>query len=191
MSIHDTLALPLSRCLQEANIPGWMTKGKTTLIQKDPQKGTILSIYRPITCQSMMRKILIAPIWEELYYLFLCYKLFFKEWKGSHIGTRGIDYLLYIDQHIHKESKEGWKNIAMVWIDYKKAYDMVPQSWIVDCPKMYKTSDKVIKFIMEDMKNWKVELTAGGKTLAENPERHLPRKCTDVITIFNSNDATI
>ena len=31
---------------------------------------------------------------------------------------------------------------------------------------MYKISDKVIKFITEVMKNWKVELTAGGKTVA-------------------------
>ena len=32
---------------------------------------------------------------------------------------------------------------------------------------MYKISDKVIKFIEETMKNWRVELTAGGKNFAE------------------------
>ena len=32
---------------------------------------------------------------------------------------------------------------------------------------MYKISDKIIKFITEAMKNWKVGLTAGGKALAE------------------------
>ena len=30
----------MSKSLEEANIPDWMTKGKTTLIQKEPQKGT-------------------------------------------------------------------------------------------------------------------------------------------------------
>ena len=39
-SIHDTLALEMNRCLQGAQVPEWMTKGKTTLIQKDPRKGT-------------------------------------------------------------------------------------------------------------------------------------------------------
>ena len=39
-SIHDRLALEMNRCLQGAHIPKWMTKGKTTLIQKDPSKGT-------------------------------------------------------------------------------------------------------------------------------------------------------
>ena len=54
----------------------------------------------------------------------------------------------------------------MAWIDYKKAYDMVPQSWI-NYVKMYKISDKVINFIDKTMKTWRVELTAGGRSLAE------------------------
>ena len=32
---------------------------------------------------------------------------------------------------------------------------------------MYKIYDNVFKFIMEAVKNWEVELTARGKTLAE------------------------
>ena len=55
----------------------------------------------------------------------------------------------------------------MAWIDYRKAYDMIPQSWIIDSPKLYKVSNKIIKFIAKTMKTWKVELTAGGKSLAE------------------------
>ena len=66
--------------------------------------------------------------------------------------------------HILKESKTRRKNVAMAWIDPKKAYDMLLQSWIIDYLKMYKTSDKVIKFITEAMKNWKVKLIAVGKT---------------------------
>ena len=48
-----------------------------------------------------------------------------------------------------------------------RQYNMILQSWIIDCFKTYKISDKVINFTMETMKNWKVELTAGGNTLAE------------------------
>ena len=33
---------------------------------------------------------------------------------------------LYIDQHILNESKTRRKNQAMAWIDYQKAYDMIP-----------------------------------------------------------------
>ena len=65
-SIHNRLALEMNRCLQGAQVPEWMTKGKTTLIQKDPSKGTATNHYRPITCQPMMRKILTAQLREEI-----------------------------------------------------------------------------------------------------------------------------
>ena len=55
----------------------------------------------------------------------------------------------------------------MMWIDNKKVYDMVLQTWIIDCLNTYKISNKVIKFITEAMKDSKVELTAGVKTLAK------------------------
>ena len=75
--------------------------------------------------------------------------------------------LLYIDQHILNESKTRRKNLAVAWIDYKKAYDMLPQSWILHCLKMYKISHEVINFIKQTMKTWGVELTAGGRSIAE------------------------
>ena len=34
-SIHDRLANKMNRCLEEADIPELMNKGKTTLIQND------------------------------------------------------------------------------------------------------------------------------------------------------------
>ena len=40
----------MNRCLQGAHIPEWLTKEKTTLIQKDPVKRTAPNNYRPITC---------------------------------------------------------------------------------------------------------------------------------------------
>ena len=55
----------------------------------------------------------------------------------------------------------------MAWIDYKKAYDMVPQGWILHCLKMYKISPEVINLIEQTMKTWKVELIAGGRSIAE------------------------
>ena len=55
----------------------------------------------------------------------------------------------------------------MAWIDNKKAYDMVPQSWIQHCLKMYKISHEVINFIEQTMKTRREELTAGGRSIAE------------------------
>ena len=44
---------------------------------------------------------------------------------------------------------------------------MVLQSWIINCVKMYKISHEVIGFIKKTMKTRRVELTAGGRSLAE------------------------
>ena len=55
----------------------------------------------------------------------------------------------------------------MAWIDNKKASDMVPQSWILHCLKMYKISHEVINFIEKTTQTRRVELTAGGRSLAE------------------------
>ena len=52
-------------------------------------------------------------------------------------------------------------------IDYKISYDMVPQSWILQCLKMYKIPDQIVQYIEKTMQTWKVELTAGGQSLAE------------------------
>ena len=104
---------------------------------------------------------------ERIYYSLISCGLFPEDQKGCRKGTRGIGDLPYIDQHILNESKTRRKNLATVRIDNKEAYDVVPQIWIIDCLKMYKISSEVIMFFKETMKNWWVELTAGGKNLAE------------------------
>ena len=55
----------------------------------------------------------------------------------------------------------------MTWIDYKKAYDMFPLSWILYCLKMYKIPDQILQFIEKTVQTWRVELTAGGQSFAE------------------------
>ena len=78
---------------------------------------------------------------EEIYYSLTNRRLFPEEQKGFRKGSRDTGELLYIDQHILNESKTRRKSLPMAWIDYRKAYTMVLQSWIIDCIKMYKISD--------------------------------------------------
>ena len=62
-------------------VPDWMTKRKTTLIQKDPSKGTVPNNYRPINCLPMMEKIFKAQIREDIYYSLKSRGLFREEQK--------------------------------------------------------------------------------------------------------------
>ena len=95
----------------------------------------------------MMWKILTAQIRKKICYSLISRGWFPSEKKGCRKGSRGTAEFICIDQHILNESKTNRKNLAMAWIDNKKAYDMVPQSWIIHCLKMYKLSHEVINFI--------------------------------------------
>ena len=53
-SINERLSLEMYKCLKIAHVPEYMTKGRTKLIQKDPNKGTVPNNYRPITCLPTM-----------------------------------------------------------------------------------------------------------------------------------------
>ena len=116
-SIHSRFALEMNRCLLDAQVPNWMTKGKATLMQKDPSKGTAPNNYRPITCLLMMWKILTAQIREKIYYSLTSRRLFPDEQKGCCKGSRGTAELLCIDQHILNESKTRRKNLVIAWMD--------------------------------------------------------------------------
>ena len=65
--IHDRQALEMNRCLQEAHVSEWMTKGGSTLIKKN-RKGTTPNNFRYITLLHMMWKILTAKIMEDIYF---------------------------------------------------------------------------------------------------------------------------
>ena len=56
-------------------------------------------------------------------------------------------------------------NLSVAWIDYKKDYDMVPRTWILQCLKIIKVTDNTRNVTKKSMKNWQVELTSGEETL--------------------------
>ena len=64
-----------------------------------------------------------------------------------------------------KDSKRRHINLAMAWIDYRKAYDMVPHSWIIECLKIFGITRNVERFIHRSMAQWKTELTSRGESL--------------------------
>ena len=100
-----------------------------------------------------MWKILTAQITEEIYYSLISREIFPAEQKGCRKGPRGTGEQQYIDQRILNENKTGCKNLVIAWTDYKKAYDMVPQSRIKQCLRMYKISDEVLRFIDKTREN--------------------------------------
>ena len=50
---------------------------------------------------------------------------------------------LLINKMIIEECKKKKKNLSMAWIDYRKAYDSVPHSWILKTLQMYRFNEKL------------------------------------------------
>jgi len=55
------------------------------------------------------------------------------------------------------------KHLAVGWIDYKKAYDTVPYSWIMQNMVLHKIDHKFINLVQQSLGNWNTALTSGGK----------------------------
>ena len=46
----------------------------------------------------------------------------------------------------------------MAWVDFRKAYDMVPHVWIIDALKLIGAGPNVIALLKSTIIDWKTEL---------------------------------
>ena len=132
-SIQEGLRRNLQKCLENGNLPMWMTKGRTILMQKDKEKGKAASNYTPITCLPLVWKLLTGVIADKVYGFLYTNLLLPQKQKGCRRKSRGSNDLLFVDKMIMREVKMRKGNVLVAWIDDKKAYDMVPHLWIIDC----------------------------------------------------------
>ena len=58
-----------------------------------------------------------------------------------------------------------YKMFFFQWVAYKKAYDMVPHSWLLEVPGIMGVADNVCTLRRCSMRHWQPELTADGKKL--------------------------
>ena len=90
-----------------------------------------------------------------------------EEQKGCRKGSRGTNDLFYIHRAVIKEVKFRNKNLEMAWTDYKKAYDMVPHSWIIECLNLFGVAENIKIFLVNSMEKWKTMLCSGNSDLGE------------------------
>ena len=73
---------------------------------------------------------------EEIYYSLISRRLFPEEQKRCWKGSRGTGVTFFNRSAHPKLEQDQTKNLAMAWIEYKRSYDMVLQSSIINCLKM-------------------------------------------------------
>ena len=73
----------------------------------------------------------------------------------------------------------------MAWIDYRKAYGVIPNSWILQSLELVQVSENIVEFIRKSMKNYNTDLTSCGEYLSNiliSEELHF-RQTIFIITI--------
>uniref|UniRef100_H3AYE9 Reverse transcriptase domain-containing protein n=1 Tax=Latimeria chalumnae TaxID=7897 RepID=H3AYE9_LATCH len=114
--------------------------------------------YRPITCLPITWKLLTAILARAISRHLETNKIMACEQKGNCRNTRGTKDQLLIDKTILRDCKVQKINLAICWIDYRKAFDSVLHSWILECLRMYKVNERIMKFMERAMKLWKTSL---------------------------------
>ena len=90
-----------------------------------------------------------------------------NEQKGCKRNSRGTKDKLLIDKTVLKDCRKRNTNLAMAWIDYKTAYDLVLHSWIKECLELMGIAENVRELLEKSMKQWKLLLTSNGNELGD------------------------
>ena len=81
-------------------------------------------------------------------------KIFPLEQKWCRKGSYGCKDQLLVYRMIIENMKSRARNLNTAWIDYKKAFDSVPHSWIIKSLHLYKISPLFTNFLALAMKQW-------------------------------------
>ncbi|XP_063600296.1 uncharacterized protein LOC134776474 [Penaeus indicus] len=129
---------------------------------KDKEKGRDVKNFRPIL--PLMWKLLTGVL-SEMYKHLEENELLPDEQKGCRKRSRGTKDQLLIDKGIIRNCKRRGTGLGMAWIDYKKAFDMVPHSWLVESMELFGVASNMKHLISRSMEEWKQNLPPHAKPL--------------------------
>ena len=135
----------------------WLVEGTTNLLPKK-EETWITKNYRPIACLPTTFKILTSVITDRLYNDLEKESIMTPEQRGGKKDCYGCKDQLIINNVILESCKKKKKNLSTAWIDYKKAFNSVPHSWILACLRMYKMNPVLTTFIEASMRQWKTNM---------------------------------
>lgn len=157
-SLHGTIARNLTNIiLGKQNVPNFLTMGITYMLPKT-KHTSLPSQYRPITCLPTIYKILTSAIAIKINTHIVKHNIIAEEQKGCRRGHMGCKEQLIIDSVIHKHASTKNRNLHCTYIDYQKAFDSIPHSWLIQILEIYKINSKIIDFLHNIMSQWKTTL---------------------------------
>ena len=126
--------------------------------------------YRPITCLNTIYKILSSIVTQKVTQHIETENVLTEEQKGCRKGSQGCKEHLIIDMVVASQAKKRKRNLAVSWIDYQKAFDSVPHTWLLKILSIYKIHPKLISLLETLMNSWstKLKLRNGNETCKLN-----------------------
>ena len=151
---HNALTTAFNKAIESPeDLPDWFTTARTFLLPKSDETDKPKN-YIPIACLPTLYKVLTSIISERSYKHILANDTLPGEQKGCARNSYGCKDQLLLNKAIIEDCKRKKKNLCVAWIDYRKAYDSVPHSWILKTLSIYKFNNKLINFMEKSMKSW-------------------------------------
>ena len=158
-SLHPLYLTSFNKMVNdEEEPPSWLTHGRTSLLPKSKETDKP-NKYRPICCLTTTYKWLTGILADAIYEHLETEELLEEEQKGCIKSKMGTKDQLLINKTVLEDCKRRQRNLSMAWIDYRKAFDSVPHSWIIRCMELYKVSDNIRGFLGKQMAKWKTDIT--------------------------------
>lgn len=152
-------------------LPTYITHGVTYMIPKDLNDTTDPAKYRPITCLQTLYKILTACVSEVVYEHLTKHNILAEQQKGCRKNSQGCKEQLTIDAITMNSALKWKKDIHTMFIDYQKAYDSVPHSWLLHVLNIYNIHPTLRLFLETSMQNWQtvLKINQASTTVATEP----------------------
>jgi Reverse transcriptase (RNA-dependent DNA polymerase) len=161
-STHAVLASWFQKALSDPTvIPRSFTQGITFMLPK-PGDPTDPKNRRPITCLQTVYKIFTAVVGGLMTAHLEGNRLLAPEQNGCRRGAQGCKELLVVDSAVVNQARKKKRNISVAWIDYKKAFDSVPHSWLLEVLRLYRVNSQIIALLKHCMATWRTRLKVAG-----------------------------
>ncbi|XP_055380732.1 uncharacterized protein LOC129611562 [Condylostylus longicornis] len=172
-SLHPLMLSYINQFINDpGSTPETLCTGLTFMKPKNVTNSDPLS-FRPITCLNTFYKLTTTCITQMVEEHCSKNNIIAEEQKGCRKGSLGCKEQLTIDAVVMKQAIDKKRNIYGAYIDYRKAFDMVPHSWLIEIMKIYKISENIIRFVSHIMSKWSTVVKLPG---SERTSERIPIK---------------
>ena len=139
------------------DMPDWIATMRTILLPKNSDTHDPKN-YRPIGCQNTHYKVYTSLLAHFIQNHCVSNNIIAPAQGGGKPGTWGCVDQLLINKHITNEVKQKRRNLLCAWLDYQKAYDSIPHSWILEALRLAKVPEDIIKSVERLTDIWATQI---------------------------------